>query len=153
MVLLLVLLTGCTLHRSTHSQMIPVSERNGLGYVKASALELKAGIAVKSLPASESLAVCSAERCALIKEFVREDNEIWMSISALENALGLKAHFNNDRRLVSLSSVAQPTIAADSPRRVGQLAPNFRVARLDGSTVSLADFRGKRVLINSWASW
>ena len=42
---------------------------------------------------------------------------------------------------------------SDPTARVGQLAPNFRLPKLQGGTVSLADFRGKRVLIESWASW
>jgi peroxiredoxin len=37
--------------------------------------------------------------------------------------------------------------------RVGSIAPNLRLTRLDGTPVSLDEFRGQRVLINSWASW
>ena len=37
--------------------------------------------------------------------------------------------------------------------REGQAAPEFALETLDGKTVRLADFRGKRVLINFWASW
>lgn len=43
--------------------------------------------------------------------------------------------------------------AASTPPRVGDLAPDFKLAKLDGSSVRLSDFRGQRVLINSWASW
>ena len=43
--------------------------------------------------------------------------------------------------------------AAEPAAQVGQLAPDLRLTRLDGSPVALADFRGKRVLIDSWASW
>ena len=35
----------------------------------------------------------------------------------------------------------------------GQLAPDFRLTALDGREIALSDLRGKRVLINSWASW
>lgn len=35
-----------------------------------------------------------------------------------------------------------------------QQAPNFTLTTLDGSTVSLADFQGKKaVVLNFWASW
>ena len=35
----------------------------------------------------------------------------------------------------------------------GQLAPDFALASLDGSTLKLSDFRGKAVLLNFWATW
>ncbi len=38
--------------------------------------------------------------------------------------------------------------------KVGQPAPDFSVPTLDdGKTVRLSDFRGRRVLIFTWASW
>lgn len=37
---------------------------------------------------------------------------------------------------------------------VGEPAPDFAVPSLDGErTVRLSDFRGRRVLIFTWASW
>jgi len=36
---------------------------------------------------------------------------------------------------------------------IGQLVPDFRVPRLDGGYGSLADYRGKAVLANLWATW
>jgi peroxiredoxin len=36
---------------------------------------------------------------------------------------------------------------------VGSLAPDFRLATLDGENISLADLQGKNVLINYWATW
>ena len=35
----------------------------------------------------------------------------------------------------------------------GQPAPNFTLPDLDGQMVSLADYRGKVVLLNIWATW
>jgi len=35
----------------------------------------------------------------------------------------------------------------------GQPAPEFELKSLDGKTVRLADFRGKAVLLNFWATW
>jgi cytochrome c biogenesis protein CcmG/thiol:disulfide interchange protein DsbE len=37
--------------------------------------------------------------------------------------------------------------------RVGQEAPEFTLAGLDGITYTLAAYRGKAVLVNFWASW
>lgn len=36
---------------------------------------------------------------------------------------------------------------------VGQLAPDFELAQLDGKTVALKSFKGKYVLLDFWASW
>ena len=35
----------------------------------------------------------------------------------------------------------------------GDWAPEFRLQALDGRTVSLADFRGKVVMVHFWATW
>jgi cytochrome c biogenesis protein CcmG/thiol:disulfide interchange protein DsbE len=37
--------------------------------------------------------------------------------------------------------------------RVGDRAPAFSLSDLEGTTVSLADYRGRTVLVNFWASW
>ncbi|MFC4600266.1 TlpA disulfide reductase family protein [Cohnella hongkongensis] len=35
----------------------------------------------------------------------------------------------------------------------GQLAPDFALTDLQGNPVKLSDFKGKRVLLNFWATW
>jgi peroxiredoxin len=40
-----------------------------------------------------------------------------------------------------------------APEDRNDAAPNFTVQDLDGNEVSLADFRGKFVVINFWATW
>lgn len=37
--------------------------------------------------------------------------------------------------------------------KVENQAPNFQVKDLNGNQVSLADYRGKKILLNFWASW
>ncbi|HMB29420.1 MAG TPA: TlpA disulfide reductase family protein [Blastocatellia bacterium] len=37
--------------------------------------------------------------------------------------------------------------------QVGNPAPDFQLPKIDGATVSLADFRGKPAVIVFWASW
>lgn len=48
------------------------------------------------------------------------------------------------------SSFHQP---GTSQRAKGVKAPNFVLPDLDGKMVSLADFKGKVVLLNIWATW
>lgn len=36
---------------------------------------------------------------------------------------------------------------------IGKEAPNFQLETLEGKNVSLKDFRGKKVLVNFWATW
>jgi len=43
-------------------------------------------------------------------------------------------------------------IASGRPR-VGEMAPDFRLTLLDGSTVSLSELQGEIVILNIWASW
>ncbi|KIL49230.1 peroxiredoxin family protein [Jeotgalibacillus soli] len=35
----------------------------------------------------------------------------------------------------------------------GQLAPDFQTTTLDGEEVSLSDYRGKKIILNFWATW
>ena len=37
--------------------------------------------------------------------------------------------------------------------KVGDVAPDFRLRLMDGSTVSMADLRGQVVVLNFWATW
>lgn len=37
--------------------------------------------------------------------------------------------------------------------KVGEEAPNFELKTLDGKTVKLSDYRGKKVILNFWATW
>jgi peroxiredoxin len=35
----------------------------------------------------------------------------------------------------------------------GKPAPDFQLATLDGQTIKLSDYRGKKVILNFWATW
>ena len=133
--------------------MIRTTERNGRRYVSATALTQQANIAVKSLPGQQQIAICAKDRCGLVQEFLREGNEILLPVEALSQALGARVQFDDKHQSFSLHFSDSVESAATGITRVGQLAPNFRLTRLDGSPVALSDYRGKRVVINSWASW
>ena len=47
---------------------------------------------------------------------------------------------------------APPVTPTERPA-AGQTAPDFTLKTLDGKTVRLADFRGKIVILNFWATW
>lgn len=58
-------------------------------------------------------------------------------------------------------AASQMTLVPDSaagsqsttPKMQGKVAPGFTLVDLDGKKVSLADFKGKPVLVNFWATW
>ncbi len=41
----------------------------------------------------------------------------------------------------------------DTPVRVGEPAPDFRLDNVEGDSVRLSDFEGQGVFINFWATW
>jgi hypothetical protein len=54
------------------------------------------------------------------------------------------------------SEAASPPVAsgdAPAPRQAREKAPEIRGEALDGSSVTLSDFRGRAVLVNVWSSW
>lgn len=54
--------------------------------------------------------------------------------------------------IIALPGNLNPT-GRNPAAEVGRAAPNFVIPGLDGGEISLADLRGKPVLINFWASW
>jgi len=126
--------------------------KNGRPHVSASALAADAGITIKTLPGQTAVAACLRDRCALVKETVREEGEVFVPVQSLADALGLVAVEDSGTRRVRFEP-ARNLPSAGALGTVGSLAPNFTLRRLDGTPVSVSDFRGKRVLINSWARW
>ena len=88
--------------------------------------------------------------------------------STLAIALILFAGWNNLReRRLGGNSLPHLALAHEEPVRTvlppqppdqmrdirGQQAPAFQLVSLDGKKVSLADYKGKAVLVNFWATW
>ena len=132
---------------------LPPAERNGGLCVAISSLVGQDEIAVKHLPGTAQWVACTHERCGLLKDVVQEGKETWVTVPALAEALGATAQFDPKKMLVELKLFVNTNTVPEPAARVGSLVPNFRLTRLDGSPVSLADFGGRRVLINSWGSW
>jgi len=51
--------------------------------------------------------------------------------------------------------VANSTPETSTPKLVaeGESAPDFQVDTMDGKTVKLSDYKGKKVILNFWATW
>jgi peroxiredoxin len=53
----------------------------------------------------------------------------------------------------AVTQISAPGAAGAQAPRIGQPAPDFQVAGPDGQPIGLAQFKGRPVWINFWASW
>lgn len=102
------------------------------------------------------------ERQRIHAEFIKAHPASWVSLNALQ-----QLSFNPEYAVVApLYEVLSPALKNSAPGKayaerlarlkavaIGAQAPNFSQQTPDGKTVSLADFRGKYVLVDFWASW
>jgi hypothetical protein len=99
--------------------------------------------------------VCKAERCFPIPkgrdaDFVlRRDGKAWFNLSEFARLLEMPAAVD-----------AKNAVWYFDPRTDEQdrylkslIAPDFKLPDVDGKEHSLSDFRGKKVLLITWASW
>ena len=87
-----------------------------------------------------------------------------LMIAAVTLMIWAGVHNGRERRLAMQQGAAPRVINAPSlghdvdgngstPKLQGKDAPAFSLVNLDGKKVSLADFRGKPVVVNFWATW
>ena len=138
---------------AAYAAPLPAITKGGTTYVAAAALEREAGIVTKRLPGRGEFVVCGKELCAPLKGVVTDCDTILVPVTALSEAMSLTANFDDSRRHVTFVPAPRESGAKTGPARVGAIAPNLRLSKLDGTTVTLDGLRGQRVLINSWASW
>lgn len=57
------------------------------------------------------------------------------------------------RQLIAGAALMIAGVADAKTPKVGDVAPDFRLKLIDGSTVSIAELRGQVVVLNFWATW
>jgi hypothetical protein len=132
---------------------VPIVPRNARNYVNSKTLEQTLGIVVKSLPAEKQMVVCYREHCAVLEGVIAEADGLLVPLDSLEKALNSRAVIDDSRKTVTFNFSKAEAAAHGSAPGVGRLAPDFRLTKLDGRSINFSAFHGKRVLINSWASW
>lgn len=83
---------------------------------------------------------------ALIYQLIKQQGRLLMRLDQVERHLGLSEQGAVERGTVAIQA-RQP-----SGLPLGTTLPNFELPDLDGRTVSLQDFRGKRVLLVNWSA-
>lgn len=73
----------------------------------------------------------------------------WLNVSKLAERLDQACISNDDKTVWSLGLIPE---ARNSMIETG-MAPDFEITDIHGNLVRLSDFRGKKVLIVTWATW
>ena len=98
---------------------------------------------------------CLDEICVPVRQdadsdlFVRRGGETWFNVTGLASKVGQPVAADYDNNVFSLGAV--PVVRASFHR--DGVAPDFSLQDLDGNTVKLSDFKGKKVMLLTWASW
>jgi hypothetical protein len=88
---------------------------------------------------------CRADLCIPISRELKSGD--WFNLTGF--ARRIHQAYVNDSGIWSLGEI--PVLRGDSYR--ARLAPDFAVPDRTGRVVHLSDFRGKKVLVITWASW
>jgi hypothetical protein len=80
---------------------------------------------------------------------IQRSGKTWISVTELARQLRQAVAFDGDRSVWSLGEI--PSMRATFFDKA--VAPDFTLLNRQGQPVSLKDFRGKKVLIVTWASW
>ena len=98
---------------------------------------------------------CFDDICIPIKQdkdsklFVKRVGQSWVNVTEL--ARKLQQPFVYDAKSSTWSFGAVPQVRKSFLKSA--IAPDFALEDRNGKTVRLSDFRGKKVLIMTWASW
>ncbi len=98
---------------------------------------------------------CLADMCIPIKQdadsdlFVRRDGQSWLNVTAFADKLQQAYVVDREAGIWSFGMVPHTRKAF----LASAMAPDFALKDRNGDVVRLTDFRGKKVLIITWASW
>ncbi|MBS6459053.1 MAG: redoxin domain-containing protein [Alistipes sp.] len=81
----------------------------------------------------------------------KSNTALWIMLAAIVAICAVLLLWNPQQANAQNDEAAQ--IAATTRAKQGTAAPNFTVEMIDGSKITLADLRGKVVLVNFWATW
>ena len=105
------------------------------------------------------------KRGVQVNQTMRGVTVIGLTIVAIALLFWAGVHNGRERKLAqqqqSKVAMSMPEAAGSGPAATygaipemqGKVAPGFTLVDLDGKKVSLADFKGKPVLVNFWATW
>ncbi|MGG0662714.1 TlpA disulfide reductase family protein [Viridibacillus arvi] len=65
----------------------------------------------------------------------------------------VKTKVAEEQKVDTRATIVEDTLGVKSGLAIGELAPDFELETLDGKKVKLSDFRGKKVILNFWATW
>lgn len=76
-------------------------------------------------------------------------------VSAMNERYGGEEAENDNQEFTESGQEGAGMVAPNAPSglKVGEKAPDFTLQTLDGKTVKLSDYRGKKVFLNYWATW
>lgn len=83
----------------------------------------------------------------------------WIALLGLAVLIGIAVYSFAAQEADSVDSLNNEQLGTDmaanpgSSLQKGDVAPDFTLTTLDGKEVSLSDYRGKKVLLNFWATW
>jgi peroxiredoxin len=97
---------------------------------------------------------CSSQRCVPIPRpdaawIRREEGSTWVELNQFALQMGQPIAIDSSRRLVGMGLA----LADRSTLLERGQAPDFALPDRQGKIVRLSDFRGKKVLLLTWASW
>jgi hypothetical protein len=98
---------------------------------------------------------CLDEICIPVKQdsdsdqFVTRLGQKWFNVTALAQKLNQAYTHNAANQVWSFA----PMQYGQSPLLNSAVAPDFELKDRSGNVVRLSDYRGKKVMIHTWASW